>query len=113
MFDLGLIKKDEPALLDDLLGLFSQNLKRPNLLTYLEADVDTILNRISLRNRSTERNIDGLYIEKLQQRFNEMIYYWKVCPIFTVDATRYSIINHADLNIAKELGSWLISKNEM
>ena len=49
MFDLGLIKKDEPALLDDLLGLFSQNLKRPNLLTYLEADVGTIPNGTSLK----------------------------------------------------------------
>ena len=71
MLDFGFIQKHEFTLLTDLFETCSQNLKRPDLLIYLHTDIDTLLKRIMHRNRAEEGNIEGKYLTKLQQRFDE------------------------------------------
>ncbi|HCC79269.1 MAG: hypothetical protein A2X25_15580 [Chloroflexi bacterium GWB2_49_20] len=43
----------------------------PDLLVYLRADTSVLMQRIALRDRSYERNMDGDYIHQLNQAYEE------------------------------------------
>ena len=49
------------------------NLRPPNLLIYLQGSLNTLLHRISLRNRSMEKGIDPKYLARLNRAYDRWI----------------------------------------
>ncbi len=61
-------------------------LPAPNLLIYLRANVDTLSNRIDMRDRDYERAIAPEYLTDLNKLYEEWIAGFNLCPVLTVPA---------------------------
>ncbi|MGM9924181.1 MAG: deoxynucleoside kinase [Bacillus sp. (in: firmicutes)] len=58
----------------DIFNILTQDMPVPNMVIYLNASLDTLLNRIQKRGREIEKNISPLYLEQLTidyQKFME------------------------------------------
>jgi deoxyadenosine/deoxycytidine kinase len=75
----------------------------PDLVIYLRASVDTLLRRITLRNRDYERSISADYLDKVNQLYNEWIASFTLCPVLTVPADQLDYVVRPDhLNLITE-----------
>jgi deoxyadenosine/deoxycytidine kinase len=59
-------------------------LPRPDLLIYLHAPVQVLLERISERGRTMESGITGTYLSLLETFYDEWIEGFDLCPVLTI-----------------------------
>lgn len=72
----------------------ADTLTPPDLVIYLRASVDTLIKRITMRNRDYERSISPLYLETLNQLYESWIDHFTLCPILTVPADALDYVQH-------------------
>lgn len=60
-------------------------LPAPDLMIYLEADVETLISHIHRRGREYERNISADYLQQLNQLYTDWIEDWTACPVLRID----------------------------
>jgi deoxyadenosine/deoxycytidine kinase len=65
----------------------------PDLLIYLTAGIDVILERVQQRGRASESIIDREYITKLQNDFDDYASRWDSSPIIYIDSEKYNFLN--------------------
>jgi deoxyadenosine/deoxycytidine kinase len=70
-------------------------LPAPDLVIYLRASVDTLVNRIQQRDRDYERSIDPAYLEQLNKTYEGWIENFSVCPVLTVPADNLDFVTHS------------------
>lgn len=63
------LKGDEWDLFEQLYQTLSDRVPKPDLVVYLQADIDTLMARIALRDRTFERNIERQYIAELHAAY--------------------------------------------
>lgn len=64
----------------------AEKITLPDLLVYLRADTKTLMQRIALRDRSYERNMENSYIEELNQAYDEFFSQpYDHTPVLTID----------------------------
>ncbi len=64
--------------------LVAANLPRPDLLLYLYAPVDVLLERIRLRGRNIETGITFEYLTLLENLYDEWLQGFELCPVLTI-----------------------------
>ncbi len=69
-------------------------LPTPDLVIYLRASVETLLQRIHLRGRDYELSIDPKYIEQLNQSYETWISSFSLCPVLTIPADTLNFVSH-------------------
>lgn len=73
-------------------------LRRPDLIIYLRAKTDTLLNRIKGRNRDFETDIDPEYLHSLNISYENWIKRIDDIPVLTVETDNFNIFeNHEEL----------------
>src|SRR5712692_1958239 len=65
---LNLVDK-ELALYERLVGWLELDVVKPDVVVYLQASTDTLMERITRRNRSFEKDMDRGYIERLNEAY--------------------------------------------
>ncbi|HEC22438.1 MAG TPA: deoxynucleoside kinase [Chloroflexi bacterium] len=88
----------------ELYEVLTQFLPPPDVVVYLRASVDTLLQRIRLRGREFEQNIDPGYLEQLNRLYEEWIEGFTLGPVLIVPADDLDFVahsSHLDLIIAK------------
>jgi deoxyadenosine/deoxycytidine kinase len=76
----------------------------PDLVIYLRASVDTLLQRIALRNRDYEKSISPEYLEKVNNLYREWIDGFTLCPVLTIPADELDYVmkpTHLSLVVGK------------
>ncbi|MFZ4827156.1 MAG: deoxynucleoside kinase [Phototrophicaceae bacterium] len=66
----------------------------PNLMVYLRASTETLMEHITKRGRVFERNIDPNYIAQLNHLYEDWIGRWTVCPILTINMDELDFVAH-------------------
>jgi deoxyguanosine kinase len=91
--ELGMYKRVHEAL--------AEKIPMPNLLVYLRADTDVLMQRIALRDRSYERNMERNYIEDLNRAYEEFFSRpYDGTPVLTIDTNPLDFVrNPGDLGI--------------
>lgn len=79
---------DELLIYDKLFALLEPQVPPPDLLIYLEADVDTCMARIKRRQRSFERQISEEYLAELIDAYNHYYHHYKRSPVLVVDTRK-------------------------
>ncbi len=72
----------------------------PDLVVYLRADTEVLMQRIAFRDRPYERNMDGAYIEQLNQAYDAFFtdHQSRRSPVLVIDTGRLDYVhNSADL----------------
>jgi deoxyadenosine/deoxycytidine kinase len=93
----------------------ADTLTPPDLVIYLRASVETLIQRIALRNRDYERSISPSYLENLNELYESWIQHFTLCPILTVPADDLDFVEHPrhlDL-IAAKVQEKLMGKEEV
>jgi len=70
--------------------------KKPDLVVYLKADVETLLRRIYFRDRSFERGISSDYIQKLNRAYENFFGAYHEAPILSIDTSSLDFVNEAE-----------------
>jgi deoxyguanosine kinase len=65
----------------------AERIKIPDLIVYLRAETDTAMQRIAMRDRSYERNMERNYIEELNQAYERFFSSYQGTQILTIDTT--------------------------
>lgn len=97
------LKGDELEMYQRVHAALAEKIPCPDLLIYLRASIDTLLQRIALRDRAYERNIDRDYIETLHQAYEAFFAKpYDDTPILTIDTDSLDFVHnpaHLDLII--------------
>lgn len=85
---------DELALYERLFErLRPQDLPQPDLVIYLQAKPDTLMERVRKRGIDAERKITEAYLERVAEQYARFFYSYDAAPLFIVDA---EVLNPVD-----------------
>ncbi len=76
---------EELALYNRLLSLLKGKIAYPDLVVYLQADPEVLMERIRKRGRSYERSITEDYLNDLNEAFNHYFFHYKESPLLIVN----------------------------
>ncbi len=83
----------------------AEKIPPPDLVVYLRANVDTLMERITLRDRPYERNMERNYIAELNQAYEAFFadHRSRRSPVLTLDTNHLDFVhNSADLQTVEE-----------
>ncbi len=100
-----LMEKDrlfaELTLNDDELSLYEQvydqltiDVPMPDLVVYLQAPVDVLLQRIENRGLPHERLIEAAYLQRLSDAYVNFFYHYNDAPLLIVNATEIDFVSN-------------------
>lgn len=67
---------------------------RPDLVIYLQASVDTLLQRIQQRAIAAEQHIDRRYLENLNDAYCRFFHFYDASPLLIVNANQIDLVNN-------------------
>lgn len=79
-----------------LFQLVVDPLPKPDLLLYLEASVETLLQRIRGRSREIESGITADYLSLLTSFYADWMADFDLCPVLAIPADRLDFVRHPD-----------------
>ncbi|MBK7869073.1 MAG: deoxynucleoside kinase [Ignavibacteriales bacterium] len=88
------LDKEELRLYNEIFPKLAQNLRKPDLVIYLRADVERLLANIRKRHRSYEIDIDEQYISDLYDMYNEYFLRYNETPLLIVNSTEIDFVNN-------------------
>lgn len=74
----------------------AERIPLPDLVVYLRVTSDMAMQRISMRDRSYERNMEYSYIEQLNQAYEDFFDQLENPPVLTIDSTTLDFVSHPD-----------------
>lgn len=77
-------------------GLQPVDAPRPDLVLYLQARPDTLMERIRKRGLDAERRITDAYLQQVADRYTRYFYQYDAAPLFIVDAGRLNPVDRAE-----------------
>ncbi len=91
------LSEDELALYQRISdGLQPADPPRPDLVIYLQARPDTLMERIRKRGLDAERRITETYLEQVAERYTRYFYQYEAAPLFIVDAGTLNPVDNDD-----------------
>ena len=87
---------NELALYERLYGALGPRVVKPDLVIYLQARTEVLLQRIKRRGRSYERQIDPHYVESLATAYNDFFFHYEETPLLVVNTSDIDIVESAE-----------------
>jgi len=75
---------DEWEMYERLYEILADRTRKPDLVIYLRANLDVLMGRIAIRDRSFERTVERGYIEELRQRYDVFFGEYERTPLQVV-----------------------------
>lgn len=85
---------DELALYNKLYDLLEPQVRVPDLVLYLVADVETCMRRVRHRQRPIERHLAEDYLGQLIDAYNHYFHYYDRSPLLVVDTRHIDFVHH-------------------
>ncbi|MCW8883546.1 MAG: deoxynucleoside kinase [Sedimenticola sp.] len=89
------LEKEELNLYEQVYARLTMEAPSPDLVVYLQAPIDVLLERIRKRGRPQERRMDALYLKRLSDAYTDFFYHYDKSPLLIVNAAE---INPVDRN---------------
>ena len=95
------LKGDELDMYYKVHEALAEKIQKPDLLVYLQASTDTLMQRIALRDRSYERQMERSYIDELNHAYDDFFARpFDHTPVLIVDTNNLNVIqNPEDLKL--------------
>lgn len=78
--------------------ILTVDMPKPNMMIYLDASLDTLLERIQMRGREVEKNIQASYLDQLSDDYklfmNEFEKMNPSIPVVRIDGNSYDFVNN-------------------
>src|SRR5215211_9346252 len=90
------LKGDELDMYHKVHEALAEKIEKPDLLVYLQASSDTLMQRIALRDRPYERQMEHSYIHELNLAYDDFFSKpFDHTPVLTIDTNHLNIIQNA------------------
>ncbi len=86
------LNNEEVRLYEDVYSILKHKIPKPDLLIYLQADIDTLKKRIKMRGRVFEKNISDEYLDEVNKAFNNYFFHYTQSPILIVNANEINFV---------------------
>ncbi|MDB2410081.1 MAG: deoxynucleoside kinase [Pseudomonadales bacterium] len=96
LFARANLEDNEFTLYEQVYSQITIDAPKPDLVIYLQAPVDALMDRILQRGISVERNIDRDYLELLNEAYSEFFLYYDEAPLLIVNCADIDFINNND-----------------
>jgi deoxyadenosine/deoxycytidine kinase len=77
-----------------LYSLLEPNIPRPDLVIYLQATNDVLLQRIKKRNIDYEKGITRDYIKELTQAYNYFFFHYKLSSLLVINTSEIDFVEN-------------------
>ncbi len=74
----------------------AENIVRPDLVVFLKATTETLMNRITMRDRPYERNMEEAYIDRLRTAYDQFFATYQAAPVVTIDTNGVDFVRSAE-----------------
>jgi len=92
------LSKDEQTLYEKIYSLLHADLPKPELVIYMQAAPDILLERIKKRGVPYEKSLTVQYLEELTEAYNDYFFNYTECPLL--------VINASDIDYVKNKTDW-------
>ncbi|GAA5181760.1 deoxynucleoside kinase [Niveibacterium umoris] len=87
---------DEERLYQRLYSTLQPQIPRPDLVIYLQAQPEILMDRVRKRGVGAERNITESYLASVSERYASFFHQYDAAPLFIVNAEVLNPIDHDD-----------------
>ncbi len=87
---------DELAMYERVHAILGQQIPVPDLVVFLKASTDTLLDRIAYRDRSYERQMERGYLDDLRQAYDRFFAGYAEAPVLVLDTDGVDIVRDMD-----------------
>ena len=88
------LSDSEFAMYEQISRTLDRDVPRPDLVVYLQASIPTLLNRIKMRGRPMEKNIEGNYLKDLQSRFDLHFWHYPYAPVLIINTDHIDFVHN-------------------
>jgi len=92
------LSDNEMLLYDQVFQILDTRVLKPDLVVYLQARIEMLLERIKRRGRAFEKNFDPDYLKRLASTYNDYFFHYSDTPLLVVDTS--------DINVADSEGDF-------
>jgi deoxyguanosine kinase len=97
------LSNDELTVYETLHGVLAEKIPLPDLVVYLKADLDVLLERIQIRDRTYERAMSPEYMADLIRAYDAFFASYNQTPVLTLDTNNLNFVRNAqDLDYVLE-----------
>jgi deoxyadenosine/deoxycytidine kinase len=90
------LSDDELLLYDKLYALLEPNVPRPDLVIYLQAGTDVLMERIRKRRRDYEADLAEKYIAEVNRSFNHYFFHYDATPLLVVNTSDIDFVSREE-----------------
>ena len=88
------LNEKEIQLYDTVANLLERNVIKPDMVIYLQADTDLLMENIAKRGRRMEKNITWEYIDDLNQVYTEYFFRYQETPLVIINTNNIDFVNN-------------------
>ncbi|MEE2829704.1 MAG: deoxynucleoside kinase [Myxococcota bacterium] len=96
MFATLNLDRDELTLYNQIYETLDARLPRPDLVIYLQANTEVLLERIQKRGLDFERDMDSSYLRELAELYNDFFFNYRESPLLVVQTSGIDFVNNED-----------------
>ncbi|WP_181350783.1 deoxynucleoside kinase [Thalassobacillus sp. CUG 92003] len=83
-----------------IFDILTHDMPRPNMMIYLHASLDTLMDRIRMRDRDVEANIQASYLQQLSQDYEDFMNHFEAShpdiPVIRINGDDTDFVKHQD-----------------
>ena len=89
------LDEEELSLYEQVASVMARNIAPPDLVVYLQASTDVLLQRIEQRGRPYEFNMDPRYLDMLNEAYNHFFFHYTDTPLLIINTNEIDFVNNA------------------
>jgi len=86
----------ELLLYEKLIGWLELDVMKPDVVVYLQASPDVLMDRIAKRGRPFERDMEREYIRQLNEAYNHFFFHYVEAPLLVVNTNAIDFVNNSE-----------------
>jgi deoxyguanosine kinase len=90
------LQDEELKLYETLVGSIEHNIATPDLVVYLQSNVERLMQNIRSRARSIESHLSEQYIRDLTEAYNYFFFRYKATPLLIVNSTEIDFVGNQE-----------------
>jgi deoxyguanosine kinase len=90
------LSERELVLYEKMVGWLEMDVMKPDVVIYLQAATDTLMDRITRRGRPYERDIERGYLHALNQAYDHFFFHYVESPLLVVNTDGIDFVNKSE-----------------